>query len=185
MNADPILSSARCTSCDSPVNEQDQFCINCGFPLKGTDEAQNQFLSNKRYKQHELKELSRKTRNAQTTLFVLSGLFFVIGVIYYFFIGGQSDLAFVALVTNLILSAVFLALGGWSKNKPIAAIISGLVLYIIVQLISIVNDPVNIGKGIIVKIVVIGYLVKGLQSAMEVEKIKKEYNISDATIWKK
>jgi hypothetical protein len=24
-----------------------------------------------------------------------------------------------------------------------------------------------------------------LQSAMEVEKIKKEYNISDATIWKK
>jgi len=60
-----------------------------------------------------------------------------------------------------------------------------LVLYIIVQLISIVNDPVNIGKGIIVKIVVIGYLVKGLQSAMEVEKIKKEYNISDATIWKK
>jgi hypothetical protein len=44
---------------------------------------------------------------------------------------------------------------------------------------------VNIGKGIIVKIVVIGYLVKGLQSAMEVEKIKKEYNISDATIWKK
>jgi len=134
MNIDPIHNSARCTSCDSHVNEEDQFCTSCGFPLKGTEEAQNQFLSNKRFKQHELKELSRKTRNAQTTLFVLSGLFFVIGVIYYFVVG-QSDLTFVTLITNLILAAVFLALGGWSKNKPVAAIISGLVLYIIIQLI--------------------------------------------------
>ena len=177
MNTEPILDSARCESCDSPVNEQDQFCTSCGFPLKGTDEAQNQFLSNRRYKQHEARELARKTRNAQTTLFVLSGLFFVIGVIYYF-IQGQNDMAFAALITNLILSAVFLALGGWSKNKPVAAIISGLVLFVLVQLISIVDDPVNIGKGIIVKIVVIVYLIKGLKSAMEAEKIKKEYNIS-------
>lgn len=177
MNTEPILNSERCASCESLVSEQDQFCTSCGFPLKGTEEAQNQFLSARRYKQHEVKELARKTKNAQTTLFVLSGLFFVVGIIYYF-IGGENDLAFVALITNLILSAIFLALGGWSKNKPVAAIISGLVLYVIVQLISIVDDPVNIGKGIIVKIIVIVYLVKGLQSAMEAEKIKKEFNIS-------
>ena len=177
MDTESTLNLARCTSCENPVNEQDQFCTNCGFPLKGTPEEQEQFLSARRYKQHEMKELSRKTKNAQTTLFVLAGLFFVVGIIYYY-IGGQNDLAFAILITNLILAAVFLALGGWSKNKPVAAIISGLVLYILVQFISIVDDPSNIVKGIIVKILVIGYLVKGLQSAMAAERLKKELNLS-------
>jgi hypothetical protein len=41
-----------------------------------------------------------------------------------------------------------------------------------------IDDPVNIVKGIILKVIVIIYLVKGLQSAIEAEKIKKEHNLS-------
>jgi hypothetical protein len=177
MDTGNILSPIKCEYCASTVSEQDQFCINCGFPLKGSEGEQRQFISTKNYKHHEIKELTRKTKNAQITLFVLAGLFFVIGVIYYF-LNKDSELAFAAAITNLILAAIFLALGGWAKNKPVVSIISGLVLYILVQLISIVDDPTNIGKGIILKIIVIVYLVRGLQSAMEVEKIKKEHNIS-------
>ena len=177
MDTGNILSPIKCEYCANTVSEQDQFCINCGFPLKGNEGEQRQFISTKNYKHHELKELTRKTKNAQTTLFVLAGLFFVIGVIYYL-INMDSDLAFVAMITNLILAAIFLALGGWSKNKPVVSLISGLVLYVIVQLLSMIDDPANIARGAIVKVIVIVYLVKGLQSAMEVEKIKKEHNIS-------
>lgn len=177
MITDPILNPSKCRACGSTVNEQDQFCTSCGFPLKGTDEEQNLFISARHFRKNQVHELRRKIKNAQTTLFVLAGLFFVVGIIYYF-ISGQNDLAFAVMITNLILAAVFLALGGWAKNKPVVAIISGLVLYILVQLISIVEDPTNIVKGIIIKIVVIVYLVRGLQSAMEAEKIKKEHNIS-------
>lgn len=171
------LTITRCPSCGNLIAEQDQFCSKCRFPLTGSDEEQKQFLSKRSYQKSELKELSKKTKNAQTTLYVLAGLFFVIGVIYYF-LNGQNDIAFVVLITNLILTAEFLALGGWSKSRPVASIISGLVLYVLVQILSSIDDPANIFKGIIIKVVIIVYLIKGLISAMEVERIKKEQNIS-------
>ena len=177
MIADPILNPPKCRACGNTVNEQDQFCISCGFPLKGTDEEQNLFISIRHFKKNQVNALHKKIKNAQTTLFVLAGLFFIAGVIYYF-VSGQNELAFAVMIQNLILAAVFLALGGWAKNKPLVAIISGLVLYIIVQLVSIIGDGTNPVRGIIVKIIVIVYLVKGLQSAMEAEKIKREHNIS-------
>ena len=177
MITDPILNPSTCRACGNTVNEQDQFCIGCGFPLKGTEQEQNLFISTRHFKKNQVFALRKKIKNAQTTLFVLAGIFLVVGVIYYFVVG-QNDLGFAVLIQQLILAAVFLALGGWAKNKPVVALISGLVLFILVQLIAIVEDPTNIFKGIILKIVVIIYLVKGLQSAIEAEKIKKEHNIS-------
>lgn len=167
----------KCRCCLKIVNEQDQFCTNCGFPLRGTEEEQKHFISSYDFKLHEVKELGRKTKNAQTTLFVVAGLFFAFGIIFYL-INSEDELAFATLITNVILAAIFLALGFWSKTKPVASIISGLVLYILVQLISIVDNPENIIKGIIVKVIIIVYLAKGLHSALEVEKIKKQHNIS-------
>lgn len=177
MITDPIPNLPKCRACGNPVNEHDQFCTSCGFPLQGTDEAQSLFITQRHSRLHQIKELNRKVKSAQTTLFVLAGLFFVFGVIYYF-IGGQDQIAFAALIQNLILAAVFLALGGWAKSKPVVALISGLVLFILLQLILIAQDLENIGRGIILKVIVIIYMVKGLQSAIEAEKIKKEHNIS-------
>ena len=177
MITDPIPNLPKCRACGNAVNEQDQFCINCGFPLKGTETEQNLFISARHFRKHQVQELHRKVKNAQTTLFVLAGLFFVFGVIAYF-IAGQNDLGFAVLIQQLILAAVFLALGGWAKSKPVVALISGLVLFILVQLIFIAQDLENIIRGIILKVIVIIYLVKGLQSAIEAEKIKKEHNLS-------
>ena len=177
MITEPVPNLPKCRACGNAVNEYDQFCTSCGFPLRGTDEEQNVFISARHFKKSQVQTLQRKIKNAQTTLFVLAGLFSVVGVAYYF-ISGQNDLGFAVMITNLILAAVFLALGGWAKNKPVVALISGLVLFILVQLISIIEDPTNIVRGIIIKVLVIIYLVKGLQSAIEAEKIKKEHNLS-------
>lgn len=177
MITEPIVNLPKCRACGNAVNGHDQFCTSCGFPLRGTDEEQNVFISARHFRKSQVQTLHKKIKNAQTTLFVLAGLFAVIGVAYYF-ISGQNDLGFAVMITNLILAAVFLALGGWAKNKPVVALISGLVLFILVQLISIIEDPTNIVRGIIIKALVIVYLVKGLQSAIEAEKIKKEHNIS-------
>ena len=177
MITDPLPNLPKCRACGNPVNAQDQFCTGCGFPLQGTDAAQSLFITQRHSRLHQIKELNRKVKSAQTTLFVLAGLFLVVGVAYYF-INRENDLGFAVMITNLILAAVFLALGGWAKNKPVVALISGLVLFILVQLIALADDWRSIGKGIIIKILVIVYLVKGLQSAIEAEKIKKEHNIS-------
>jgi len=35
-------------------------------------------------------------------------------------------------------------------------------------------DPVTIIKGLIMKIIIVGFLIKGLKAALEIEKMKKE-----------
>jgi len=72
---------------------------------------------------------------------------------------------------------IFLGLGFWCKKQPLGAIISALILYIMVQLIAIIQNPLNIISGIIVKVIIIIYLIKGMNSALQAQKIKKELNL--------
>jgi len=81
-------------------------------------------------------------------------------------------------IPNLVLAVVFLALGGYTHKKPLACIISGLSLYIIVLILFFIDNPASLAYGVIVKIVIIGYMIKGIKSAIEIEKIKKEHNIA-------
>ena len=97
--------------------------------------------------------------------------------IYLFFFQGSNDNASALLITNAVVAIIFLLLGYWSEKKPLAAIISGMTLYILVQILAAIDDPLSILKGIIFKVIVISYLIKGLLSALEAEKIKKQYNL--------
>jgi hypothetical protein len=53
----------------------------------------------------------------------------------------------------------------------------GLVLYIIVLLLSVIDNPMNLARGIIVKIIIIVYLIKAVRSASDARRIKKELNL--------
>ena len=81
-------------------------------------------------------------------------------------------------IANFILAAIYVVLGEYSKKKPLACLICGLALYAIVFLLNAIADPVTIAKGIIVKILIVGYLIHGIKATMEAEKLKKEYNLS-------
>jgi hypothetical protein len=170
------IETIRCKCCSKVVNIEDQFCQACGFPLKGTEENQNTFIYTRGYKHLELQGLERKIKSAGTTLYVLAGFFLLFGL-GYFFINAGTNTSSGVLITNAIVAIIFLLLGYWSKKKPVAAIISGMVLFILVQLLSIFEDPSNIYKGIIIKIIIIGYLIKGMKSAFEAERIRKQHNI--------
>jgi hypothetical protein len=170
------LEPIHCKCCFEKINETDLFCQSCGFPLKSTEEEQNNFIYTRNYKHLELQGLDKKIRSAGTTLYVLAGFFLLFGL-GYFFINSNNESSSGILITNAIVAIIFLLLGYWSKKKPVAAIISGMVLFVLVQLLSIFEDPSNIYKGIIMKIIIIGYLIKGMQSAFEAEKIRKQHNI--------
>jgi len=165
-----------CKCCFGKINEADQFCQACGFPLKGSDEEQSQFFYNRNYQHMEMDGLKKKVQSARTTLYVLAGYFLLAGLVL-FAMNKSNDSAAGMLISNAVVAVIFLALGIWADKKPVASIISGMVLYILVILMSIFQDPTNIIKGIILKIIIISYLVKGLMSALEAEKIRKQYNI--------
>lgn len=172
-----IVGTAYCRCCNTAVEARDHFCQDCGFPLQASAEEQDQFIQRRNHQQLELKGLNAKIKNAGTTLYVLAGLFIVFGCIF-FFMNADNDAGMIFLFTYGVLAVLFLLLGLWSKTKPVAAIVSGLALFILMQILSAIDNPFNVVKGIFIKIVVVAYLVKGLQSAFAAEKIRKRLNIT-------
>lgn len=169
-----VTSACRC--CYEKTNPGDQFCQACGFPLTGSAAEQQIFIYRRGFKKVDLSELDKKIKKAGNSLYVLAGMFFLYALIYFFF-NRTAVTALSVLITNVIISVVFLFLGIWSAKKPVASIISGIVLYALIQLMAAFEDPSALVKGFIFKIIIIGYLIKGLVSALEAEKIKKQHNI--------
>ncbi|MEO5593557.1 MAG: hypothetical protein ABIR15_07510 [Chitinophagaceae bacterium] len=173
----PVTESMmECKCCFEKINAADQFCQKCGFPLKGSEEEQNQFFYNRNYQHMEINALDKKIKSATTTLYVLAGLSFLIGIIY-FSVNPAEDNGSAILITYTVIAIIYLLLGVWAKTKPVASIISGMVLYILIELMGAIENPASIFRGIILKIIIISYLIKGLMSAIEAEKIRKQHNI--------
>ena len=165
-----------CSCCSGSAKENDQFCPNCGYPLDGTETEQYNFIYNRNYKQTELEDLNKKIRSASTTLYVLAGLSFITGLIIYVLHKDEMRANF-NLIIYMVMAVIYVGLAVWCKKKSVAAIISGLVLYLGFQIILAFDNPSNLVRGFIWKILIIGYLLKGMKSAFDSQKIKKELNL--------
>jgi hypothetical protein len=178
MNLEPALQPATplaCNHCTNHVSESDTFCQQCGYPVRGTEEQVNEFNYKVGYKQMQLNDSHTGVRKGRNSLYVVAGIFAVYGLVYYF-MNEQAENAAALLLTNIMLSVVFLLLGFWSMKKPIAALISGLALFVAIHLLNLIVEPATIFQGIIMKVLVIIYLVRALRSAFEAEKISKDLN---------
>ncbi|MEO6454209.1 MAG: hypothetical protein ABIN97_09065 [Ginsengibacter sp.] len=165
-----------CFSCGNNISHDDVYCTNCGYPLQGTIEERDQFMNNRNYKHMELHEMNRKIKSGTTTMYVLAG-FCVIGGVIFYAVTSELENPMAVLIMYLVLAAIYVGLALWSKKQPLPAIVSGLILYIIVQLLAMIEDPMNIVKGIIFKIIIIVYLIKAVRSASDAQRIKKELNL--------
>ncbi len=171
-----LQESNSCACCAQNFKTSAIFCNSCGFPLQGTKEQQDEHIANRAVKEIDLMDLNRKVIAAGNSLYWIAGILTVSTIFSYFIVQNDEDI-FAFLITSILLIGAFLAFGVWSKTKPAAALISGLSLYVIIQLINAVANPLTIFSGIIFKIIIIGYLIKGIIAVTEVDKIKKELNI--------
>jgi len=165
-----------CTACYTQVDQEDQFCNSCGYPLKGTEQEQERFMSVRNVKEIDLVEANIKIKRASYALYFIAGATVLMGLIMY----GSSKTVEVKndlLLINIILAAIYAGLGLWCRSKPLAAIISGASLYALVLILNAIVSPLTIVSGIIFKIFIIGYFIRGIKSAVEAEKLKKELNI--------
>jgi len=172
----PANESVFCKSCYEKVNEADAFCDSCGYPLKGTETEQQNFITHRSVKELDLADYNNQIKKAGTALYWIAGILVFGGVLFYFTNSEDED-KLTLLIVNLVIAMIFVALGGWSQKKPLAAIISGASLYGIMVILNAIDNPLTIVRGIIFKIAVIAALIKGIKSALEAEKVKKELNI--------
>jgi len=75
------------------------------------------------------------------------------------------------LIATGILAVIYVVLGYWSQKRPLIALVLGLLVFLTIVVIDAILDPSTIYKGIIIKVLVIGYLAKGINSAMQLRNI--------------
>lgn len=181
LSAPAVNYPQNCNYCNTAVAQPDNFCITCGYPINGTEEDQRFFVSERNALAIDLEDHDKKVNQAGKTLYWLAGLTVAWSFIQYAITASKDadtdGMAKPVLLVNMILAALYLGLGLWSRKKPVVALVSGLSLYIIVQILSTVGDPTYLFKGIIIKILFIGYFIKGIKSAMEADRLKKQYYI--------
>jgi hypothetical protein len=70
------------------------------------------------------------------------------------------------LVVNLVLAAVMALLAWWGRRAPLAAVLIATATYAVVLVANAIQDPATLGQGVIMKIIIIAFLVKGIRAAL-------------------
>lgn len=122
------------------------------------------------------KEDAKEVNNARTTLFVITGLYILIGI-YEAFI--MSEHALIFGVIDWIVAGIFLGLALFSFKQPFTALLSGLIVYVTILLLLALTDPSTLFHGIIWKLAIIYYLIMGIKISRNMESRKTDAFKSD------
>lgn len=115
----------------------------------------------------DIREHDKQIRQARNTIFIVAAIQFLFGIVSGYQIGSETGWLVFA-VTGFI-AIIFLALGIWTKKKPYTAILIALILYSSLLAIDLIIQPSTVLKGIIIKLFIIGYLIRGLGKAKEAQ----------------
>lgn len=154
-----------CPNCSTEIQGNPEFCVNCGFPLNGTEKEQSKFYAQQAMTRSKVKAAPKQIRAARNTLFIVGGINLAVGIFYFF----AHDLM-EQLIAGGIIFLIYLGLGFWSQTKPLIALILGLLVYVSFIILAAILNPASIVSGIIWKVIIIAYLAKGINSARELQK---------------
>ncbi|MBW1296170.1 zinc ribbon domain-containing protein [Aquimarina litoralis] len=154
-----------CSQCNQEMLNDAKFCTYCGFPENGDESEKAQFHAQRVMKKSQAKENNQRINSARNTLYWMAGIFFVSGLFLFF---SLNDIA--VLIASSILAIIYLILAYWSQKKPFAAILSALLLYLMVIVVNVIDEPSSLFKGILLKIIILSFLIKGMYSASQSTK---------------
>ena len=161
-----------CPSCSKKINPKAIRCPYCKALLVSKEKFSSVVKKRKEKSlEREKKEFIKSGRN---TLLIVGGL----NVIPLFIYLSHGDN--LAAIIEGTIAGMFLGLGLLATRVPYAALLSGIILYILLTVLSAVADPESIINGLIIKIIVIYYLFKGMRAANKFKKKYKNIDILDA-----
>lgn len=137
----------QCPCCYIIFKEEDKFCEKCGFPREGSKEEKDKFISEYIIKQYDKEDAKIQAKEGQLLLFGLAALYLITGFISKN--NEDSNLTFF-----IILSLIYVILGFWVRKNAFAAILTGALLFLGLNVLMFILEPTSIFSGIIVKIVV-------------------------------
>jgi len=175
----------KCAACDTVAKPYDRFCGKCGKPMPTAEDYENR--KNVKAATGAIKILA--------VVFVIAGIaFFFItkgaadtalvklegvdpATTYPTPIGGQTytvgalrkQLAWEpwgVLIVNLIIAAIMVALALWGRRSPLPAVLIATATYAVVIAYAAISDPATLGQGLLMKIIIIAFLIRGIKAAL-------------------
>jgi hypothetical protein len=158
-----------CEHCKAENAPDKKFCTQCRFPIGGNVEERDRFQSDIQKNQILLKDTQDEIQSAKNMILLLAGFSMLLGIILYF---AQDDVA--SFVVYAVICVLYLGLAAWCSSNPFGAILTAFIVYLTLQLLFAIADPVTIVSGIIWKIMFIGAFIKGIRSASAARTFMKE-----------
>ena len=155
-----------CIHCDTPIHETHMFCEECGYPLKGSEQDVAKFYAKRVMDKRKTNNAEEKIKSARNTLYVMAGIIVVFGLFLFY---KNADIS--GLIINIIVGVIYILLGVWSKQRPLIALLLGLLLYVTIVVVTAIAEPHTLLSGVIWKVLIIAYLAKGIYSASLINKV--------------
>lgn len=124
------------------------------------------------YQKLELQSAETQIKKARNAIIAIAILIIIGNLIV---MAASDSFTTTGIIIMLGIAAVFTGLAFLTKRQPLTAIIIALVLFIALWVSDIVLAGIeNIYKGIIVRVIILYFLIKGIKHAREAERIRKE-----------
>ena len=121
----------------------------------------------------DIREHDKQIKQSRNTIFIVAVIQFLFGIVSGYQIGGE--MGWLVFGVAGFIAIIFFLLGILTKKKPYTAILITLIFYSSLLVIDLVIQPSTVLKGIIIKLFIIGYLVRGLGKAKEAQHWAKAY----------
>jgi len=165
-----------CSNCKSDIDSSEKFCNNCGFPENGDEKEKTKFNFGIKLKKEALADANKKLKQVRILLYVLAGLNLVMGLFWIL-----NEETFFDAIGSFFGAVVFFICAFWVKKQPLTGVLAAFIFWLVVQSLVIFIDPALLLKGIIWKVLIVGFFIKGIQSAKDVKEFTEKLNRNNHT----
>lgn len=166
-------TTMQCPYCKKEYTGQVDKCPHCGYPITGTKEEQGVFVGQRILMKGDIDESKSSIKRARVVLIVLACLYACITVRFAILFKGLDFYQILILCSpSILITILFSVCIFLLKKRPVFSLWMSLILYVLLELYSIINL-----RGIVLIAIVIAILIKGLYDVKKAEKAEKELKI--------
>lgn len=166
-------TTMQCPYCKKEYTGQVDKCPHCGYPITGTKEEQGVFVGQRILMKGDIDESKSSIKRAKVVLIVLACLYACITVRFAILFKGLDFYQILILCSpSILITILFSVCIFLLKKRPVLSLWMSLILYVLLELYSIINL-----RGILLIAIVIAILIKGLYDVKKAEKAEEELKI--------
>jgi hypothetical protein len=149
-----------------PLKGDEKVCAECGCPINGSADEIDKHRSAYLHLRAQYQACMQEALKATKSLYWLAGLG-ACGNLVMYFINNDSGY----LLAAFLIPGLFIPMALWSRKSPYQALLTATIIYILIILTDAVAEPSSMLHGLLLKVIIIGVLVKGVRAGKDSKRL--------------